>query len=103
MHEKVGLIVKAKNEIFPDSSRNEPVKPGTKGMIYSVLPENFEENDEAWFVIFQSGEAMDFNTWEQRYMLELTGNKISGSDKNRIYNKKMEEVIQDVKKKRIKL
>ncbi len=103
MDEKVGLIVIAKKEIYPDSSKEEPVKIGTKGMIYSILPENFKDDDEAWFVIFQSGETMNFSEWEQDRFLELTDKRISGSEKNRIYNKKLDDVIQDIVKKRIKL
>ena len=103
MDEKVGLIVIAKKEIYPDSTKEDPVKVGTKGMIYSVLPENFKDDDEAWFVIFQSGEAMDFSEWEQNTFFELTEKRISGSEKNRIHNKKLDDVIQDIIKKRIKL
>lgn len=103
MDEKIGLIVIAKKEIYPDSSTGDPVKPGTKGMIYSVLHENFKDDDDAWFVIFQSGEAIDFSEWEQDMFLELTEKKISGSEKNKIHNKKLEDVIQDIVKKRIKL
>jgi len=103
MEEKVGQIVIAKTEIFTDIPTDRPVKTGTKGIIYSVLPENFNDDDEAWFVIFKTGETFDFNTFEQGRLLELTDQKITGSERNRLHNKKMEEVVQDIVKKRIKL
>ena len=103
MDDKVGQIVIAKTEIFTDDPAALPVKTGTKGIIYSILPENFNDEDEAWFVIFKSGETFDFNKFEQGRLLELTDQKISGSERNRIHNKKMKEVVQDIIKKRIKL
>jgi hypothetical protein len=103
MDDRVGQIVIAKTEIFTDNPTAQPVKTGTKGMIYSVLPENFDNEDEAWFVIFKSGETFDFNEFEQGRLLELTDQRISGSERNRIHNKKMAEVVQDIVKKRIKL
>jgi len=103
MDERIGLVVKAKIDIYPDVGLADPIEKGTKGMVYSILPENFNMNDESWFIIFQSGEATDFCNYEREKYLEITENKISGSDKNKIHNKKLDEVIQDIKKKRIKL
>ena len=58
---------------------------------------------ESWFIIFQSGQGLDFCTYERDKYLEITKQKISGSDRNKIHNKKMEEVMLDIKKKRINL
>jgi len=103
MDDRIGLIVKAKVNIYPDTDIGDPIKSGTKGMVYSVLPENFTIEDESWFIIFQSGEALDFCEFERENYLDILTERISGSDRNRIHNKKMSEVIQDVVKKRIKL
>jgi len=103
MVDNIGLIVRAKRDIFPDTTVAAPVIAGTKGVVYSTLPEVYTQKDACWFVIFQSGEGMDFDEEERGRYLEVTTQKISGSDKNRLHNKKMDEVINDVKHKRIKL
>ena len=102
MDERVGLIVKTKLDVFPDIGNAIPVKSGTKGMVFSILPNN-AQSDEEWIVIFQSGEALDFNEYERRIYLDILEHKISGSDKNKIHNKKVDDVSDDIKKKRIKL
>lgn len=103
MDENIGLIVKAKVNIYPDATLADPVKAGTKGVVYSIMPENYTPEDSSWFIIFQSGEQMDFCDYERNKYLEITTDRISGSDKNRLHGKKLGDVVNDVVKKRIKL
>jgi len=103
MDERIGSVVKTKIDLYPDVTVGEPIKVDTKGMVYSILPENFNLKDENWLIIFQSGEVTDFCDYEREKYLEMLDYKISGSDRNKIHNKKLSEVINDIVKKRIKL
>ena len=103
MNDKIGLIVKSKIDIFPETRPGEPVSKGMKGIVYSILQENFNINDECWYIIFQNGEPHTFNNIEREAYLDITATKIKSSYRTKLHSKKLKDIIEDVKSKRIKL